>query len=130
LEEITQQILEEFIHKTDILLKPTQHKLCIPIINRIYHKMKYGIQFPPIKVCDQLIIDGHHRYISSLLADNIIEQIPSLKSISTFSKQWKELTFDNSDWDTTSKIDYLNRQDAEHNNISIQIVEKISTNKF
>ena len=75
MKEITQKTIEDFILKTDIRLGATQQKLCIPIINRIYHKMKYGIRFSPIKVCDNLIIDGHHRYISSLLAGIEIENI-------------------------------------------------------
>ena len=130
MKEITQKTLKEFILKTDIQLKATQHKLCIPIINRIYHKMKYGVKFSPIKVCEDLIIDGHHRYISSLLAEIPIMQIPSLKTNATKSINWNKLSFDVNEWDTLSKIENLNREDAENNNISLQIIEKISTNKF
>jgi hypothetical protein len=118
------------MQKRDMQLNATQSKLCIPIINRIYHKMKYGIQFPAIKVCEDLIIDGHHRYVSSLLAEITIPQIPSHRTNATKRIDWNELSFDANDWDTLSKIENLNRQDAENNNISIQIIEKITTNKI
>lgn len=130
MKEITQKTIEDFILKTDIRLIASQQKLCIPIINRIYHKMKFGIRFSPIKVCDNLIIDGHHRYISSLLAGIEIENIPSLKSSTTIEHRWEEIYFDTNEWDTNWKIEQLNRIDAENNNISIQLIEKISRNSF
>lgn len=65
---ITQEIITKFIQENNIVLKSTQPKLCISIVNRIYHKMLLGIKFDAIKVHQTLVCDGHHRYLASLLA--------------------------------------------------------------
>jgi hypothetical protein len=42
-----------------------------------------GIKFDDIKVCDSLIIDGHHRYVSSLLANINLDKAKSSKTSAT-----------------------------------------------
>lgn len=69
MKQITKEVVIDFIKKNEIELKATHAKLCLPIINRLYKKMATGIKFSNIKVADGLIIDGHHRYLASLLAD-------------------------------------------------------------
>ncbi len=66
---ISKEFIHKFIKEIKIDLKSTHGKLCFPIINRIYQKMLVGIKFPSIKIDDNLIIDGHHRYLASLLAN-------------------------------------------------------------
>ncbi|MAQ41379.1 MAG: hypothetical protein CMH15_10095 [Mesonia sp.] len=61
---IDQKLILKAIEESDNTLISTHKKLCLPIINRIYKKMINGIKFDDIKVCDTLIIDGHHRYVS------------------------------------------------------------------
>jgi len=65
--QINVKHIKEFIASNKIPFAATQSKLCVPIIARICRKMAHGIKFDEIKVCDNLIIDGHHRYVCALL---------------------------------------------------------------
>jgi len=103
----------------------TQSKLCIPIIDRLCQKMSHGIKFDDIKICDNLIIDGHHRYLSSLIVDFNIGQVFSHKTSATKSVEWNAVEFDENDWDTPSKISHLNAQDAIYNGLDIEVVKQI-----
>lgn len=124
MEKITKEVIIEFISKNEIELNSTHTKLCLPVINRIYKKMTAGIRFSGIKVEDNLICDGHHRYLASILANFPLERIPGNKTSATNPVDWKSVIFEEEDWDTTAKINMLNEQDAAYNNISIEkIVE-------
>jgi hypothetical protein len=124
LERVTKEIIIEFISKNEIELRSTHTKLCLPVINRIFKKMSAGIKFSGIKVEDNLICDGHHRYIASILANFPLERIPGSITSATTAVHWESVTFENEDWDTPAKINMLNEQDAEYNNIPIaKIVE-------
>ena len=124
LEKITKEIIVEFISKNEIELSSTHTKLCLPVINRIFKKMSAGIKFSGIKVENNLICDGHHRYIASILANFPLERIPGSITSSTITVHWESVTFEDEDWDTPAKINMLNEQDAEYNNIAIEkIVE-------
>jgi hypothetical protein len=124
LEKITKEIIVEFISKNEIELSSTHTKLCIPVINRIYKKMTAGIKFFGIKVEENLICDGHHRYLASILANFPLERIPGNKTSATTPIGWESVVFEEEDWDTLAKIRMLNEQDAEYNNIPIEkIVE-------
>lgn len=82
------------------------------------------IKFSGIKVEDNLICDGHHRYIASLLANFPLERISGSSTSATAVVPWKSVIFEEDDWDTVAKIKMLNEQDAEYNNIAIgKIVE-------
>jgi len=94
----------------------------------MHQKMLKGIKFDDIKICDNLIIDGHHRYISSLLADIQLTSVPTQKTSATQTFDWKNIEFDENDWDTESKIQYLNEQDAKYNNIDIDVLRQITSN--
>lgn len=101
------------------LLRPSQKRLCLPIIHRISTKMKSGIRFDDIKVCEGLIIDGHHRYISSLLATFQLGMVISLKTSATIQYDWENVEFVEEEWDTAEKIMRLNQLDAEFNKMPI-----------
>jgi len=87
--------------------------------------MENGIKFDDIKVCENLIIDGHHRYLSSLIMDVEVGQVFSHKTSATQLIRWDAVEFDESDWDTASKISYLNEQDAKYNQMDIEFVNRI-----
>lgn len=123
--EITLKGIKIFIEHNEITLKSTHQKLSLPVIKRIYKKMVNGIKFDDIKICENLVIDGHHRYISSLLAETEIGKIKSLKSSATKEYKWNDIEFDENDWDTDSKIQYLNEKDAEYNQIDIETINDI-----
>lgn len=125
MERITQKVIHVFLENHSLKYKSTHQKLSLPIINRIYRKMVYGIKFNDIKICDDLIIDGHHRYISSLLANRDIGLSKYPKSSATIVYDWKNVEFIETEWDTDDKIKYLNELDAEFNNISMEKIIKI-----
>ena len=90
------------IEKENFDLLSSQTNLCLPIIYRIYQKMKIGIRFPGIKIDHHLIIDGHHRYVASLLAGADVERYSTLRSNFTHEYNWKDVKLDFNDWDTPS----------------------------
>ena len=101
-------------------LRSTHKKLSLPLINRLYKKMARGIKFDAIKVCDSLIIDGHHRYISSLLADVDLETLKSPKTSATIAYDWTEVDFVAKDWDTQDDILHWNHLDAQSNILALE----------
>lgn len=124
MEKITIEIIKKHLETNEIALSSTHHELSVPIINRIYQKMIHDIKFNNIQVFENLIIDGHHRYVSSLLANKSIGSVPTLKTSATKRYEWKDVEFVDIEWDTPEKIEKLNRDDAEFNNIPVrEIVE-------
>jgi len=126
LEKITREYIKHYIKTNEIELISTHHQLSIPIIKRICQKMQYGIKFNGIKVFENLIIDGHHRYVSSLITKIQIDSVPGQKTSATKIHHWMDVKFDENDWDTTSRIAYLNAQDAFYNKIDIEIIKQIT----
>lgn len=89
--------------------------------------MSAGIKFTGIKVENNLICDGHHRYIASMLANFPLERIPGNITSATAAVPWESVIFEEEDWDTSAKIKMLNEQDADYNNIAIErIVELLN----
>lgn len=88
--------------------------------------MRNGIKFDDIKVCENLIIDGHHRYVSSILAGIELDRAKSSKTSATTIYSWKEVEFVNEEWDTEDKIRRLNELDAEFNNLSLEKIIEIT----
>ena len=86
--------------------------------------MATGIKFSNIKVADGLIIDGHHRYLASLLADFKLETVISSSTSAAEITDWITIDYVDEDWDTQAKIKMLNEEDAKYNAVSIdEIVE-------
>ncbi len=124
MEKVTKEIIQVLILNREIEFSSTQIKLCLPIIDRIRRKMLVGIKFSAIKVDGNLICDGHHRYLASLLTNVTIETVPTNSTSATNIIDWESVIFEEEDWDTQAKINMLNRQDADYNNIPIEkIVE-------
>ena len=122
---LTAEIIQDYLNTHVLELKSTHHQLSIPIINRIFKKMKNGIKFSEIKIDGDLIIDGHHRYISAQLANYEIKSVPSTKNSNTKLYEWQNVNFVNEEWDTNHKIQYLNKLDAEYNQISIEFINQM-----
>ena len=127
MKKVTVEIVKKYIEGNKIPFLATQAKLCIPIIDRLCQKMANGIKFDDIKICDNLIIDGHHRYLSSILTGYNIGHILSNKTSSTKPVKWSNIEFDENDWDTASKIAHLNELDAIYNELDIEFVKQITS---
>ena len=126
MKEINKEQILNAIATSDYVLIATHRKLCLPIINRIYKKMINGIKFDDIKVYETLIIDGHHRYVSSLLANIKLDEAKSSKTSATIEYDWTEVEFVEEEWDTEDKITRLNELDAEFNNMSIEKIIELT----
>lgn len=124
MDNITKETIAELIDNNKLELNATHNKLCLPVINRIFKKMSAGIKFQGIKVENNQICDGYHRYIASVLAGFSLEIIPGITTNATSVISWESVVFEEEDWDTPAKINMLNEQDAEYNNMPIaQILE-------
>lgn len=67
--------------------------------------MEYGIKFEPIRVNGDLIIDGHHRYASSILASfNELEVVSYPKTSATKEYKWSEVQFLEEEWTPKKKL--------------------------
>ena len=119
MEKVTVTSLKKFIDESEIKLKCTQPKLCVPIIDRLYRKMKVHILFADIKVDGDWICNGHHRYLASLLAKVPIGITIGLKTTGNSVKDWKLIEYDVYDWDTSEDIDKYDREDAEFSGLSL-----------
>lgn len=125
MKSITKEFIVEFIRKNEIELSSTHKKLCLPIINWIFKKMSADIKFPGIKVESNLICDGHHRYIASMLANFSLEKISGRVTSATAAIPWESVIFEEEDWDTPAKINMLNEQDADYNNITKELIVEL-----
>ncbi len=119
MQQVTKEMVIDFIQKNKIELHSTHAKLCLPIVNRLYKKMLIGIKFSSIKIVDNLIIDGHHRYLASRLANVELDRVMSSITSATQITEWNLIDYVNEDWDTQAKIKMLNEEDAEYNKLPI-----------
>lgn len=106
------------LNTAEINYFPTQLRLSIPIINRIAKKMIVGLRFKEIQVLDQLICDGHHRFVASLMANYPIEVSAGIKTSATIQYKWQDVVLEEGDWDTPLGIKELNKRDAHFNGLS------------
>lgn len=125
METITIEMVREHLKINTPGLQATQFAICLPVINRISRKMKHGIRFDEIKVCDNLIIDGHHRYVSALLANKPIGSVTTSKSSVTTPYDWSEIQIVIEEWDTKEKIEKLNKDDADFNDLTLSEIIRI-----
>lgn len=117
---ITKETIIDSLDKVDDLLLCTQERLCLPIIERICHKMQAGLSFTSIKVDGSLICDGHHRYIASLLSEHEINRIKYPTTSATKVIQWEDVEFVEEDYETSAAIEELDKKDADFNEITLE----------
>lgn len=127
MQKITSEFIKSFIKSNSIPFIPTQSKLCVPVIFRMCQKMKNSIRFYEIKVCDNLIIEGHHRYLSSLIMKFKLGMVSSLSTSATKATTWDLMELVEEDWDTPAKIAYLNELDAKYNNLELEFLTQITS---
>lgn len=87
--------------------------------------MKAGIRFADITVHDGVIVNGHHRYIASLLTDFEVGQVEGGKP-NSFIIDWESVILEDEDWDQPWQIEEYNRQDAEFNDIPLESILEIT----
>jgi hypothetical protein len=60
---ITYDEVQSFLSMNELEFRPGQNLICFPKIQRIHKRLQKGRVFSPIEVVDDVILDGHHRYI-------------------------------------------------------------------
>jgi hypothetical protein len=71
------------------------------------------------------IIDGHHRYLASMLAGIPLDTVPTGKSSATLVTKWSEVMLVLDDWDTEAKIKMLNEIDASFNGMAVELLTEL-----
>lgn len=115
--------VQEFLLQIPNTLKPTQKKICLPILQRISHKMRLGVQFDPIYVNANLLINGHHRYICSLLVKLSLEQISWAQPSQIVVYNWADVLIDENDWESQEIIERHNTKDSIRSGLNISSLE-------
>ena len=90
--------------------------------------MRIGLRFDSIQVAEySMIVNGHHRYLASLLAETKLDRVTYPKTSAKEVTPWENVELVDTDWDTPTKIKMLNRQDADYNGMTLeQLTELIS----
>ena len=83
--------LLELIKNGELEMNSTHKALSLPIIERIYNKMMLNIQFDSIQVDKGVIINGHHRYLASRLANFNLDQVPGIKTAAKELIDWQNV---------------------------------------
>jgi len=102
--DITLETIQDYLAQTNFELKPSQARLCLPVLKRIMDKINRGAKFSAIHVVDGLIINGHHRYISYSFLNLPIETTTWRKGQATGPKSWNEVVVEVEDWDKPEDV--------------------------
>ena len=113
----------ELLAAGNFTLQPTQNKLCFPILQRIHYKMKIGVPFENINVHEGLLINGHHRYICSLLLKLTLNINPWSSPLQTTIYKWPEIQIEINDWESIEIIKRHNLRDAFASGLDIKAFE-------
>lgn len=82
--------------------------------------MTLGIHFPNIRIAGDVLVNGHHRYLASILAKIPIDRSPTILPEANDITNWKSVEFDLEDWDSEAGIRRFIEIDARYNRISIE----------
>lgn len=102
--EITKAEIEDFLAQSNFEFKPGQGSISFPIIQRIHRRLQQGKRFSSIKVHEDIITDGHHRYICMSILGLEFETSKGGKNPSADGFEWKNLNVDVNDYDTEADI--------------------------
>ncbi len=118
--------LRDFLNSFEFPIRPIQKKICFPIIQRIYRKTIIEVQFENINIDNSLLINGHHRYLCSLLSFKNIDTNKWKSPSQIAPLQWNEIEIDLEDWESIEIINRHNFLDAARNNIDVKTLEDLT----
>lgn len=84
-----------------------------------------GVSFANIHVDESLIINGHHRYICSLLLKKEIEANPWPRPSVIAQYKWNEVDVEIKDWDSIEEIKEYNKNDAQRTGCDVEIFNRL-----
>ena len=113
MQTVTYEQVKLFIQTNSLKFNPGQNKISYPIIHRIHKRLQEGHRFGNIKVHNNTINDGHHRFIClSLLNMDIDHDIAGENITKQAEITWKDVALDIEDYDTEKeKAEYTKRYD-------------------
>ncbi|TXN35712.1 hypothetical protein FVB32_14155 [Flagellimonas hymeniacidonis] len=123
--EITLKNVRDLLESGTLELVATQDAINLPILQRIYKKMKIGIEFANIRVKGSRIVDGHHRYICSELSKTKIGQNDWQISSTAVDCSWRDVNIIEKDYETPEMIQVHNERDAELNDVDINVLNDL-----
>lgn len=113
-EDLTIETVRDYLQKNKLPLFASQKEVSFPILSRIHKRLKEGKQFGAILVDDNLIVNGHHRYVCLSILGLEVEQLVWTSNSSSESICWTKIGVDEEDWDTDKKREiYRKRYDSE-----------------
>ena len=123
--EINFKNVRDLLDSGSLGLIATQGEVCLQILQRIYKKMKLGIEFENIRVNHSRIVDGHHRYVCSILSgiDIGINEWPIPST--TVNTDWKDVIINEDDYEDAEMIRKHNERDAELNDVDISTLNNL-----
>lgn len=101
--ELTIESVRDFLSKNKLQLYPTQCEVSLPILIRIHKRLKQGKVLPAIHIDNDVIVNGHHRYICHNILGMEVERIPWKKSPSVPLYEWHKMEVREEDWDDEEK---------------------------
>jgi len=112
-EDLTIEAVRDYLQKNKLPLFAGQTEVSFPILSRIHRRLKEGKRFSPILVDEDLIVNGHHRYICLNILNIEIEQLVWTSSPSSKSTCWTKIVVVENDWDTDEEKEiYRQRYDS------------------
>jgi hypothetical protein len=110
----------------NIELISTHVRLSFPIIERMYRKMIINVPFRSISVVGGAIMNGHHRYLASLLANYNLDRSNGIRSLAKSDVDWSTVILEDVDWDTAEDVEKFNKEDAKYLGITLEeLLEKV-----
>ena len=87
--------------------------------------MKLGISFKNIQCENDLLVDGHHRYICSILANKEIGIRPYKAPHCVIIYEWKNLKIEEKDYDSDKERKKHNLRDSLRHNADLQTFNRL-----
>lgn len=100
--DITYEEVKNFLIETEFDCAPSQKVISFPIIQRIHRRLQQGNSFSPIKLKKNVIVDGHHRYISHKLLAVESETTVGGSISESIEYVWSEMNLTSVDYDSES----------------------------
>lgn len=87
--------------------------------------MLKGIPFDDINVDEPVVVNGHHRYVCSLITGKPIGRNPWTKPMNAVQYEWADVLVDEKDWDRDEDVTMHNENDAHKMGIDVRVLDKL-----
>ncbi len=105
--------LHKLLQESDHQLMASQPEVSMPIIERMYKKMQKGVTFADIRTAENVVTNGHHRYLAARLLGVYIGSQDSELVAAKVVRTWDSVMIVDVDFDKPEEIDRHNAYDAK-----------------